>query len=192
MFGFLSEEEVRERSRRRLPGEAEAERFAPGVKAIKDLIYAKHPSDIDTDVYVQAKLGEYSTDRSRIIVHTELSEDDISPFRPKSAEYIWYGAGVLDAESGEILYLDEDLYYRGNKDIYKERPHDAVLDHSGSRMLSYGDRLTIRKIPEGDVKELARGIFLYACFLDDDRYVMCMDGDSCARIFDTVTGLSVM
>lgn len=191
MLRILSEEEVRERSRKRLPSEEDVKRFAPGMKAIEEKLYADHPSDLDTEVYVYTRLGEYSSDRSRIIVHTEVIEDDISPFRPKSAEYVWYGAGVLDVKSGEVLYLDGDLYYRGNTDIYRELPHNAVLDHSGSRMLSYGNRITIRGIPDGEVKELGRESILYAYFLNDDRFVMCMDQEKCARIIDTVTGWSV-
>ena len=172
-------------------------RFEPGIKEITNRLYAEHESNIDTEVYVYTRIGEYSWNRSRILVHTTVIEDDISPFRPESAEYAWYGVGVLDAESGGLVYLDGGLYYRGNTKIYSERHHGSVLDHSGSRLLAFGDRLTIRTLPggadsrEGDVKILESGELLYADFMDDDRYVLCTDIDNCARVIDTVTGQEV-
>ena len=180
----------------RRPAE-ETLRFEAGIKEITDKLYEEHASDIDTEVYVYTSLGEYSMDRSRILVHTTVIEDDISPFRPESAEYAWYGAGVLDAESGGLVYLDGSLYYRGNTKLYRERHHGAVLDHSGNRLLAYGEYLTIRTIPSGvdsradDVKNLGTGEFLYADFMDDDRYVLCIDRDNCVRVIDTVTGQEV-
>ncbi len=89
------------------------------------------------------------------------------------------------------------LYYRGNTKLYRERHHGAVLDHSGNRLLAYGEYLTIRTIPSGvdsradDVKNLGTGEFLYADFMDDDRYVLCTDRDNCVRVIDTVTGQEV-
>ena len=171
--------------------------FEPGIKEITDKLYAEHVSNIDTEVYVYTSLGEYSRDRSRIIVHTTVVEDDISPFRHESAEYAWFGAGVLEAESGRLVYLDGGLYYRGNTKLYSERHHGAVLDHNGSRLLTFGDRLTIRTLRggtdfrAGDVKDLGVGEFLYAEFMDDDRYVLCTDVNNCARVIDTVTGQEV-
>ena len=219
----MTEEAAEEKARRPLPDEEDAKRFAPGLKAIRKKLREEHEENIDTEVFVYARLGEYCKDRGRIIVYTEVTEDDISPFRPQSARYTWYGAGVLDAESGEPVYLDGNLYYRGNIETNREFHHHAVLDHSGGRLLEYSTKLTVRGISgdlsggrtssggasgggaagsgapgagtsstgrpgESDVRELASGEFLYADFMDDDRYVLCMDIDNCARIIDTVTG----
>ena len=55
----------------------------------------------------------------------------------------------------------------------------------------------IRTLPGGadsqadDVKNLGTGEFLYADFMDDDRYVLCTDRDNCVRVIDTVTGQEV-
>lgn len=172
-------------------------RFEPGIKEITNRLYAEHESNIDTEVYVYTRIGEYSRNRSRILVHTTVIEDDISPFRPESAEYAWYGAGVLDVERGKLVYLDGGLYYRGNTKLYGERHHGAVLDHSGSRLLAFGDHLTIRTLPSsedpraGDVKDIGSGEFMYAEFMDDDRYVLCTDINNCTRVFDTVAGREV-
>ncbi len=184
----MTEDTVSERPRP-LPDEEDEKRFSPGMKAIRDKLYAEHESNIDTDVYAYTKLGEYSRDRSRIIVHTELIEDDISPFRPASQEYGWYGAGVLDAQNGELVYFDSNLYYRGSTDKQNELHHGAVLDHSGKRLLDYSMGLRIRNITgESDVRELGTGEFLFADFMDDDRYVLCMDINHLVRVIDSVKG----
>ena len=55
----------------RRPAE-ETLRFEAGIKEITDKLYEEHASDIDTEVYVYTSLGEYSMDRSRILVHTTV------------------------------------------------------------------------------------------------------------------------
>ena len=185
----MTEDVVSEKPRRPLPDEEDEKRFSPGIKAIRDKLYAEHESNIDTEVYAYINLGEYSRDRSRIIVYTELIEEDVSPFRPSSQKYGWYGAGVLDAQSGELVYFDSNLYYRGSTDKQNELHHGAVLDHSGRRLLDYSSGLRIRSITGGsDVKELGTGEFLFADFMDDDRYVLCMDNDHRLRVIDSVKG----
>ena len=164
-------------------------RFEPGLDAIRKEILKVHREDLDTEVYIYLTPGEFSRDGRRLLVHTETIEVDCSPFLPKEQRFVWYGAGVLDAASGEMIYVDPNLYYHGMISNDRVWSHGASLDHSGGRLLAYGSYLTIRSIPAcGDEKKLAQGEILYADFADDDRYVFCIDADRCARVIDTTTG----
>lgn len=180
-------------ARRPRPDDKELKCFQTALEAIQKKIYAAHSDGgIDIETYVYISPGEYSMDCRRLLVHTETIEEDCSPFRPSPARYAWYGAAVIDVESGAVIYHD-DLYYRGNVDQYAEMKHNAMLDHNGCRLLEYSSKLTIRSIPEcRDVRILAEGEFLYADFLDDDRYVVCVDTSKRFRVIDTVTAKVVI
>ena len=71
-------------------------RFEPGIKEITNRLYAEHEADIDTEVYVYTRIGEYSRNRSRILVHMPGMAWE-SWMRRAAGLYIWTEAYITGA-----------------------------------------------------------------------------------------------
>ena len=93
---------------------------------------------------------------------------------------------VAKADTCRITYSGNDLYVHtaGVSLEYSTYEYKSILDSTGSLLLIRGDELELRHLPADDRVRLAKGMFQYAEFLADDRYILAQRTDGTVLILD--------
>lgn len=111
---------------------------------------------------------KYSEDREVLLLRTSVEERDGS---------VQYGAAILDLEIGKYFYQESTLAVFSKEERNSRREKTFLLDlNRPGWLLLTGDGETLRTYDIADKKGkilMRGGLFDFASFLEDDRYILC-------------------
>ena len=172
------------------PEDTEAPVTAEEWKRIRE-IFADELKDLRKSLPVRNRLFsgiriepvKYSEGREVLLLRTSVEE--------RNGNYKG-GAAILDLESGEYFYRESSLFHFRDPQILTGNLARNILDvNRAGWQLLVGDRenLFLYDTAEKKTKTLpAAGSFSFGAFLEDDRYILCRQGNI-LFLFSSVTGL---
>lgn len=175
--------------------EKELSQFPDAVQEIEKRLNKQLNEYVGDDCYTVSKRIyvspiQYSRNGRFFLVSTSMTEERDSPAAADIETTDWCGGALIDTASGEIVYYDDSLMK--HNDPYTACPDfELRINNDGSRILKRTG--TLLSIIELDTDNSNRKIwinheYLFADFLEDDHYLLCLDTEKNIHVINSEDG----
>ena len=142
----------------------------------------------DDDPYsnwsIYTKIGQKSANNRYRLIHYVIIEYRNSPAQYDPEVTHWHGCAVID-RSKQTLIWQKDFLYMHEAPSYNDGAvpdfftelYRTDINTNGTKLLIRGDGVNIMDINNNTIKKIISGEFIFACFIDNDRFVLCQSAN---------------
>ena len=148
-------------------------------------------NDPYSDWSVYAKIGQKSANGKFRLIHYVIIEYRDSPAQYDPEITHWHGCAVMDIFEELIIWQKDYLYMHdaptynnGNEPDFFTEFYQTDISADGSMLLVRGDGISVIHVADGTRNKLICGRFIFACFIANDRFVLCQSEDKTMHIID--------